>query len=120
MVQRVTYRRRHSYNTKSNRIKIVKTPGGKLVAQYIKKRAHGPACGDCGTRLPGIPALPAHEYKRLPKYKRTVARAYGGSKCSSCVRERITRAFLIEEHKIVKRVSRGQVDHRVVKNPRNA
>lgn len=27
MVQRLTYRRRHSYHTKSNRQRIVKTPG---------------------------------------------------------------------------------------------
>merc|ERR1719347_2151784 len=38
MVQRITYRRRLSYNTKSNKRKIVRTPGGKLVFQYLKKR----------------------------------------------------------------------------------
>ena len=27
MVQRLTYRRRHAYHTKSNRTRIVKTPG---------------------------------------------------------------------------------------------
>mmetsp|Transcript_1543 Transcript_1543/g.4189 ORF Transcript_1543/g.4189 Transcript_1543/m.4189 type:complete len:128 (-) Transcript_1543:122-505(-) len=33
-VQRVTLRRRHAYATRSNKIKIVKTPGGKLTVQY--------------------------------------------------------------------------------------
>ena len=33
MVQRITYRRRLSYNTKSNKRKVVRTPGGKLVFQ---------------------------------------------------------------------------------------
>eukprot|EP00339_Tiarina_fusa_P029255 CAMPEP_0117028440 /NCGR_PEP_ID=MMETSP0472-20121206/20675_1 /TAXON_ID=693140 ORGANISM="Tiarina fusus, Strain LIS" /NCGR_SAMPLE_ID=MMETSP0472 /ASSEMBLY_ACC=CAM_ASM_000603 /LENGTH=138 /DNA_ID=CAMNT_0004735921 /DNA_START=23 /DNA_END=443 /DNA_ORIENTATION=- len=37
MVQRVTYRRRHCYNTKSNKVKIIKTPGGKLTVQYKLK-----------------------------------------------------------------------------------
>lgn len=37
MVQRLTYRRRLSYNTASNNRKIVKTPGGKLVYQNIGK-----------------------------------------------------------------------------------
>ena len=37
MVQRLTYRRTLSYNTSSNRRKIVKTPGGKLVYQHISK-----------------------------------------------------------------------------------
>ena len=38
MVQRVTYRRRLSYNTKSNKTKLIRTPGGKLVLQVISKR----------------------------------------------------------------------------------
>ena len=44
------------------------------------------------------------QYKKLSKNKRTVSRAYGGSRCAKCVRERIVRAFLIEEQKIVKKV----------------
>merc|ERR1712137_361017 len=101
------------------KLKLIVIPGGKLAAHYIKKKAHGPACGDCGSRLAGIPALRAHEYKRLPKHQRTIRRAYGGTVCGICVRERITRAFLIEEHKIVKRVSKGYRS-KLVKNPRNA
>merc|ERR1711937_505224 len=42
MVQRLTYRRRLSYNTASNGRKIVKTPGGKLVYQNIGKFASVP------------------------------------------------------------------------------
>ena len=42
--------------------------------------------------------------KQIPKSKRTVARAYGGSRCAGCVKMRIVRAFLIEEQKIVKKV----------------
>ena len=58
MAQRVTYRRRLSYNTKSNKVKKVKTPGGRLVIQYIHKRANGPKCGDCGSKLPGVCIMP--------------------------------------------------------------
>jgi large subunit ribosomal protein L34e len=72
MVQRLTYRRRLSYNTKSNRVKVyvllsnfslelfffwffsVKTPGGKLTYQYVKKRGTVPKCGDCKVELPGV------------------------------------------------------------------
>ncbi|CAE7744137.1 RPL34B, partial [Symbiodinium sp. KB8] len=35
-------------------------------------------------------------YKRLKKREKRVNRAYGGSRCAHCVRERIVRAFLIE------------------------
>lgn len=37
MAQRLTYRRHTRYNTKSNKQRIVKTPGGKLVFQTAKK-----------------------------------------------------------------------------------
>ena len=54
MVQRITYRRRLSYNTKSNRVKKVRTPGGKLVFQYLKKRPSVPKCPMTGLRLKGV------------------------------------------------------------------
>jgi large subunit ribosomal protein L34e len=85
---RVTFRRRACYNTKSNKIKKVKTPGGKLVAQYVTKRARSPQCGDCHLPLNGIKALRPKEYKNISKRDRTVSRAYGGSRCASCVRAR--------------------------------
>mmetsp|Transcript_39860 Transcript_39860/g.85024 ORF Transcript_39860/g.85024 Transcript_39860/m.85024 type:complete len:113 (-) Transcript_39860:186-524(-) len=106
MVQRITYTRRHSYNTKSNQVKIIKTPGGKLVFQYTKKAAAKPRCGDCKGLLQGIPALRPKEHRRTKKRQRRVSRAYGGSRCYKCVRSRIVRAFLIEEAKIVKKVVR--------------
>ncbi|KAI8098705.1 60S ribosomal protein L34-B [Halteromyces radiatus] len=108
MVQRVTYRRRLSYNTRSNRVKIVKTPGAKLVYQYQKKPVKGARCGDCGNTLSGIKALRAREFANISKTKKTVNRAYGGSRCGLCVRNRVVRAFLIEEQKIVKRVLKAQ------------
>ncbi|XP_022862764.1 60S ribosomal protein L34-like [Olea europaea var. sylvestris] len=54
MVQRLTYRKRHSYATKSNQHRIVKTPGGKLVYQSTKKRASGPKCPVTGKRIQGV------------------------------------------------------------------
>ncbi|CAM9277601.1 unnamed protein product, partial [Heterosigma akashiwo] len=97
---RVQYTRRHCYATKSNKVKITKTPGGRLVAHYHKKKAAGPKCSDCGTVLAGIKHLRPKQYKNLKKREKTVSRAYGGSACAGCVRQRIVRAFLIEEQKI--------------------
>ncbi|KAG6747279.1 hypothetical protein POTOM_049675 [Populus tomentosa] len=72
MVQRLTYRKRHSYATKSNQHRVVKTPenselgneflllfrlwfeGGKLIYQTTKKRASGPKCPVTGKRIQGI------------------------------------------------------------------
>merc|ERR1711991_1143964 len=96
MVNRVTYRRRNPYNTKSNKTRIVKTPGGRLVVQYLKKRASGIPCAvaGCDTKLRGIARM----------RPQTVSRAYGGSICHDCVRTRIVRAFLVEEQNVVKKV----------------
>merc|ERR1711976_153619 len=105
--QRLTYRRRLSYNTKSNRRKITKTPGGKLVYHYKKKLGTIPCCGDCKIKLHGIkPSRPA-ERVNMTKRLKTVSRTYGGSRCHKCVRDRIIRAFLIEEQKIVVKVLRA-------------
>lgn len=56
--KRVTYRRRHSYRTKSNTIKLKMTPGGQNAVHYLKKRGQGPKCGDCKKALIGVRAAP--------------------------------------------------------------
>eukprot|EP01128_Nolandella_sp_AFSM9_P010451 TRINITY_DN7226_c0_g1_i1.p2 TRINITY_DN7226_c0_g1~~TRINITY_DN7226_c0_g1_i1.p2 ORF type:complete len:129 (+),score=34.36 TRINITY_DN7226_c0_g1_i1:331-717(+) len=108
MVQRVTYRRRHAYATRSNVFKVVKTPGGKLNIQYKAKPAAGPKCGDCGRKIQGVPALRPRQYTNVPKRVKNVSRAYGGCICNVCVRGRVVRAFLVEEQKIVKYVIKKQ------------
>merc|ERR1712080_608186 len=98
MVQRVTYRRRLSYNTKSNRRKIVRTPGGKLVFQYPKT----------GIRLKGVKPMRPSEKSRHSLRHKKVYRAYGGVLSHKAVREKIVRAFLIEEQKVVMKVLKAQ------------
>ncbi|EJU01443.1 60s ribosomal protein l34-b [Dacryopinax primogenitus] len=108
MAQRVTLRKRTPYNTTSNRRRVVKTPGGKLVYHHLKKPGTSPKCGDCGMSLAGVVALRPREYATISKRQKSVTRAYGGSRCGDCVKSRIVRAFLIEEAKIVKRVIKSQ------------
>jgi large subunit ribosomal protein L34e len=80
MVQRITYRRRLSYNTLSNRRKVTRTPGGRLVFQYLKKRPAVPRCPMTGIRLKGITPSRPSERKRLSLRHKKVFRAYGGTK----------------------------------------
>ncbi|KAI8471187.1 MAG: ribosomal protein L34Ae [Monoraphidium minutum] len=108
MVQRLTYRRRHCYASASNRTRVVKTPGGKLVVQYQKKPTKHPKCGATGVILHGLPQRRPASLKRLSKKNKTVNRIYGGALSHAVVRERIVRAFLIEEQKIVKKVLKLQ------------
>merc|ERR1711972_827607 len=105
MVQRVTYRRHNHYNTASNKVKKVKTPGGRLVLQHVKKIAKAPKCRDTGVRLKGIARRRgAFMLRDVKKTKRSVARAYGGVLCPKAVRAKIMRAFLVEEQRCVKMV----------------
>uniref|UniRef100_A0A8C4SJN1 Large ribosomal subunit protein eL34 n=1 Tax=Erpetoichthys calabaricus TaxID=27687 RepID=A0A8C4SJN1_ERPCA len=117
MVQRLTYRRRLSYNTASNKTRLSRTPGNRIVYLYTKKVGKAPksACGVCPGRLRGIRAVRPKVLMRLSKTKKHVSRAYGGSMCAKCVRDRIKRAFLIEEQKIVVKVLKAQAQSQKAK-----
>jgi len=58
---RVTYRRRNGYNTRSNKTRVIKTPGGDIRLLHIKKRGTVPKCGDCGSKLSGVSCLDTNE-----------------------------------------------------------
>merc|ERR1711957_41016 len=86
----------------------VKTPGRRITIQYTTKKSKGvqnDACGGgCKGALAGIPHLRPSAFRRLTHNQRIVSRPYGGTRCHKCVKERITRAFLIEEVKLMKRL----------------
>ena len=99
MAERVTYRRKCTYRTRSNQVRKFRTPGGKLMVQYRNKDIKGKVCAETGKRLNGIPKRRAD---RLCRRQRTVSRPYGGVLCSAEVKRRITRAFLNEEMRVSK------------------
>jgi large subunit ribosomal protein L34e len=72
----------------------------------MSKHRRGVICGDagCNKALPGIAHMDKAAFKSAKGREKTVSRAYGGSRCAGCVKQRILRAFLIEEQKIVKKV----------------
>jgi large subunit ribosomal protein L34e len=70
--------------------------------------ARAQKCGDTGAALIGLPRLRPLKFMSISKRQKTVSRAYGGTLCGLAVRERIVRAFLIEEQKIVKKVLKKQ------------
>lgn len=89
-----------------------KTPGGRLVYLYTKKRGTTPKCGDCGDKLNGVsclyifcthlsmtppytqlPAVRPIKLSKLSKPKKTVNRAYGGARCHKCLRQRSATLF---------------------------
>ena len=57
--------------------------------------------------MQGIKVARPHDFKRMTSSKRTVCRAYGGHLTGGEVRDRIMRAFLIEEFRVFKNMSKG-------------
>jgi len=104
MVTRLSFRRHVSWNTASNKRRLVKTPGGKLTYLHVKKSAKPQICGDLKTPLQGVKRVRPAAMGRLVKRQKKVQRAYGGCLSGKAVRTRILRAFLIEEQQCVKRV----------------
>ncbi|KAG9047148.1 60S ribosomal protein L34 [Tulasnella sp. UAMH 9824] len=110
MTQRVTLRKRQPYVTRGHtRRRIIRTPGGKYVYQHLKKLGTKPKL-EQGLKemMHQVLARRPKELQRIAHHHKTVSRAYGGSRCASCVRQRVMRAFLIEEAKIVKKVIKEQ------------
>lgn len=106
MVQRQTFRRHVPWATKSNKHRKIKTPGGRLVYQLIKKTTKRATCGDTKKALNGVKVATRKTLKgkKLKQRERKVARAYGGCLTAGAVRTRIVRAFLVEEQRCVKQV----------------
>merc|ERR1712100_223718 len=105
MGARVHYTRNKSWNTRSNKVRQVRTPGGRLHVQYVQKRAATPksAMVTDSARLGGLRRMRPHAYKLQSKHTRRVSRAYGGVYTHSEVKNRIIRTFLTEEVKNVKK-----------------
>eukprot|EP01084_Bolivina_argentea_P256553 431988_1 len=118
---RVSYRRRTHYATRSNRFKLVRTPGNRLVAQKREKRHRGPctpwALGH--KRIAGTKALNHFDRRRASKYAKTVSRPYGGVLNGEQVKDRVLRAFLIEEQRIVRKVLLAEAKYQKEKTRSN-
>lgn len=66
----------------------VRTPGGRLVYQYLKKSKKAPKCGQCKEVLRGVKPARPMEKSRIKRHKKSVRRSYGGVMCHRCVKER--------------------------------
>ncbi|MBW2970025.1 50S ribosomal protein L34e [Candidatus Woesearchaeota archaeon] len=65
---------------------FVRTPKGKSVLRY-RRRKNAPAqCAQCGKTLAGVARGTKTQVNRLPKSAKRPCRPYGGSLCSACTR----------------------------------
>merc|ERR1711879_65918 len=105
MGARVHYTRHNSFNTRSNKFRQIRTPGGRLTVKYVQKKANRPrnAMVTSVKQLGGLRSMRPNNYRRAPKHTRRVCRAYGGVYSHDEVKNRIIRTFLTEEVKNVKK-----------------
>lgn len=68
------------------KIKKVKTPGGRLVIHYLNKKGGGAKCALCKKKLPGISFNKKGDH--MPPN-----RMYGGYLCSTCLRRGLKKAL---------------------------
>ncbi|HSO26049.1 MAG TPA: 50S ribosomal protein L34e [Methanobacteriaceae archaeon] len=75
------------FRSRSYKRTFKRTPGGKTVLRYKKKKPSKHICGECGKLLHGVPRGRPYEIKKLAKTKKRPNRPYGGYLCSECVRK---------------------------------
>ena len=80
---------RPGFRSRTYRRKRLRTPGGKNVMHYIKKKPGKPHCAKCGIVLAGTARGSEKQVKKLSKTQRRPERPYGGVLCSKCMREEI-------------------------------
>ena len=60
--------------------------------------------------MQGVKVARPNDFRRLTSSKRHVSRAYGGILTGTEVRDKILRAFLIDEFRYFKQIQKGTVD----------
>lgn len=68
-----------------------RTPGGRTVIHYRRKKVDWAKCANCGSILNGVPRLRPSEMRKLSKSERRPNRPYGGYLCPRCLRREVIR-----------------------------
>ncbi|KZX11222.1 50S ribosomal protein L34e [Methanobrevibacter curvatus] len=75
------------FRSRSYRRTFKRTPGGKTVLRYKKKKPSKHVCAECGQLLHGVPRGRPYEIKKLSKSQKKPNRPFGGYLCSKCARK---------------------------------
>ncbi|OPY26735.1 MAG: 50S ribosomal protein L34e [Methanobacterium sp. PtaU1.Bin242] len=75
------------YRSRSYKRTFKKTPGGRTVLHYKKKKPSKHLCAECGKLLHSVPRGRPYQIKKLSKSKKRPNRPYGGNLCSECMRK---------------------------------
>jgi len=64
-----------------------KTPGGRNVLRYEKRKPKKAKCSSCGAGLAGVPRERDFKMQNMGKTQKRPSRAYGGMLCSKCTKD---------------------------------
>lgn len=81
------------HRTRSLRRIKIRTPGGRLITRYEKRKPKIAHCAVCQRPLQGIPRERPYKMHTLPKTEKRPERPYGGILCSSCMRKKIKESY---------------------------
>jgi len=73
------------HRSRSVKKRQVRTPGGRTVTHYKKKKPSKHKCGRCGKVLAGVPSRIQSEIRKLSKSEKVPSRVYAGDLCADCV-----------------------------------
>ncbi len=73
----------------------VKTPGNRIVIHHSRKKTSFAKCAKCKKPLQGVRRFTHSQFKKLSKTEKRPERPYGGSLCSSCMRQLFRERVLI-------------------------
>ncbi|AIJ06085.1 50S ribosomal protein L34e [Methanocaldococcus sp. 16A] len=74
------------YRSRSYRRIYRRTPGGRIVIHYKRRKPNKAKCAVCGAELHGVPRGRPVEIRKLPKSQRRPERPYGGYLCPRCLK----------------------------------
>ena len=77
------------HKSRSLRRVFVRTPGGRTVLHYRKRKPKNAKCSSCGIVLKGVPRERPFKMKKMAKSKKRPSRPYAGVLCSKCMRSAI-------------------------------
>lgn len=64
-----------------------RTPGGKTVTHYERRKPSKAVCANCGKALSGVPRELPKKMTNMAKTTKRPERPFGGVLCSKCMRE---------------------------------
>jgi len=85
---------RPALRSRSLRRVKVRTPGGRTVTHYEKRRPGPARCARCGRPLAGVPRLRPAKMRNLSKTAKRPERPYGGVLCPSCLAELLRESII--------------------------